>query len=299
VVDVTADGLESLQGRDGIEASFNRVSPGYFRTMEITLLQGRRFTDADVDGAPSVAVVNRTMATRLWADTDPIGKTFRMLRGGGDDVVLSVVGVVEDALYGSLFEVKPSALYLPSGQWYTAHLSLLVKPEPGRVDEVSERVSSLLAALQPALPRQPMTPLSAAFSLALAPQRMAAWTSGIIGLLALLLGAVGVYGVTAFTVGQRIREIGIRMALGATKRDVVGLVLGQGMVAPALGLLFGLVGAFVVARVIAGFMPGVGGADPAVFAVASATLVFVALAATFVPAWRAARSNPVNSLRTQ
>ena len=299
VVDVTADGLESLRGRDGIEASFNRVSPGYFRTMEITLLQGRRFTDADVDGAPPVAVVNRTMATRLWADTDPIGKTFRMLRGGGDDVVLSVVGVVEDALYGSLFEVKPSALYLPSGQWYTAHLALLVKPEPGRVDEVSERVSSLLATLQPALPRQPMTPLSAAFSLALAPQRMAAWTSGIIGLLALLLGAVGVYGVTAFTVGQRIREIGIRMALGATERDVVGLVLGQGMVAPALGLLFGLAGAFVVARVIAGFMPGVGGADPAVFAAAAATLVFVAVAATFMPAWRAARSNPVKSLRTQ
>jgi predicted permease len=301
VADVTVDGLEPREGRGGVEASYNRVSPGYFRTMEIALLRGRVFTHADVEGAPPVAVVNRTMAARLWGDTDPIGKTFRIstVRGGGDGVLLSVVGVVEDAIYGSLSEVAPNAYYLPSGQWYTAHRTLLIRPEPGQADEVSERVSSLIATLEPALPRQPMTPLPATLSLAFAPQRMAAWTSGIIGLLALLLGAVGVYGVTAFTVGQRIREIGIRMALGATRRDVIGLVLGQGMIAPTLGLLLGLVGASVAPRLIGGFMPGVAGTDPAIFVAAAATLVFVALVATFMPAWRAVRSNPVKSLGTE
>jgi predicted permease len=297
--DVVVEGVQPPEGRDGFEAFFNRVSPEYFRTLRLTLLQGRDFTDADATGTPAVTVVNRTMAGRLWTAEEAVGKTFRVIRGRNGNFELTVVGVVEDARYGSLFESTPSVYYLPTGQWYNAHMALLVRPSTGREEEVAERVGRIVASLQPHLPRQPLAPLSSTLSLALTPQRIAAWVGGVLGMVALLLGAVGVYGVTAFAVSQRVREIGIRMALGATRRDVVAMVLGQSMIAPAAGLAAGLLGAFAIARVVSGVMPGMSGADPAAFAAAGAALVGVALVATFVPAWRAARSSPVSSLRTE
>jgi predicted permease len=297
--DVLVEGLRPPEGRDGFEAFFTRVSPGYFRTLELELLRGRDFAEADAEGGPNVAVVNRTMANRLWPDEDPLGSTFRVIQRSDAELSLTVVGVVEDARYGNLFEATPSVYYLPAGQWYDAHMTLLVRPEPGRSDEVAERTGQLVASLQPHLPRQPLAPLPAALSLALTPQRVAAWIGGVLGVVALLLGAVGVYGVTAFAVTQRVREIGIRMALGATRADVVGMVLGQGMIAPAIGLAAGVPGAFAVARLVASFMPGVGRADPVAFSAAAIMLVIVALTATLVPAWRAARSSPLSSLRTE
>jgi hypothetical protein len=274
--DVVVEGVQPPEGRDGFEAFFNRVSPEYFRTLRLTLLQGRDFTDADATGTPAVTVVNRTMAGRLWTAEEAVGKTFRVIRGRNGNFELTVVGVVEDARYGSLFESTPSVYYLPTGQWYNAHMALLVRPSTGREEEVAERVGRIVASLQPHLPRQPLAPLSSTLSLALTPQRIAAWVGGVLGMVALLLGAVGVYGVTAFAV-----------------------VLGQSMIAPAAGLAAGLLGAFAIARVVSGVMPGMSGADPAAFAAAGAALVGVALVATFVPAWRAARSSPVSSLRTE
>jgi ABC-type antimicrobial peptide transport system permease subunit len=155
-----------------------------------------------------------------------------------------------------------------------------------------------VAALQPDLPPEPLVPLESSLALALAPQRIAAWVTGVLGMLGLLLGAVGVYGVTAFAVGQRVREIGIRKALGATRRDVVALMLRQGMVAPLAGVAVGLLGALAMARVVSAFLAGVGTADPASLGGATLLLLAVAGLATLLPAWRAARGSPVASLRS-
>jgi hypothetical protein len=273
------------------------VSPGYFRTLDLALLQGRDFDAEDVDGAPMVAVVNRTMADRFWPGRSALGKVF-LQDVGARQRALTVVGVVEDASYKSLFEDTPNFYYLPSSQWYNAHTMLFVKARPGREADVRDRAARIIADLQPNLPVQPLAPLQSGLAIAMAPPRIAAWVSGILGALGLLLGAVGVYGVTAFAVSQRVREIGIRMALGATRRDVMTLVLRQGMVPPLWGVAGGVLGAFAVARLVASFLAGVGSVDAVTYGAAVVTLVAVALAATFVPAWRAARSNPVANLRS-
>jgi predicted permease len=295
--DVSVDGVQPPVGRDGFPALVARVSPGYFRTLDLAILQGRDFGAGDVEGAPPVAVVNRTMAERLWPGASPLGRVFR-LGGFGSDRELTVVGVVEDARYRSLFEETPAFYYVPWGQWYNAHMQLFVKADPARAADVRARVAAAVAALQPDLPPEPLVPLESSLALALAPQRIAAWVTGVLGMLGLLLGAVGVYGVTAFAVGQRVREIGIRKALGATRRDVVALMLRQGMVAPLAGVAVGLLGALAMARVVSAFLAGVGTADPASLGGATLLLLAVAGLATLLPAWRAARGSPVASLRS-
>jgi putative ABC transport system permease protein len=214
-------------------------------------------------------------------------------------LALTVVGVVEDASYKTLFEPTPNFYYLPSGQWYNAHMLLLARAVPGRAADARASVSEVLAALHPSLPREPLAPLEESLALTFAPQRIGAWVSGVLGVLGLLLGAVGVYGVTALAVSRRVREVGIRMALGATRGDVVALVLGQGMVAPLAGLGAGLLGALAMAGVVSRFLPGVGSGDPTAFVSAALTLLAVALLATLVPALRAARQSPSASLRSE
>jgi predicted permease len=296
--DVSVEGREPPEGRAGFEAFFGRVSPGYFSTLDLALLQGRDFEASDAEGSPRVAIVNRTMARRLWPGEDALGKTFRIPRGDST-LDLTVVGVAEDASYKSLFEQTPNFYYLPSGQWYNAHMLLFVRTAPGLAADVRERVTQVVAALQPSLPREPVVPLDESLALAFAPQRIGAWVSGVLGILGLLLGAVGVYGVTALAVSRRVREVGIRMALGATRGDVVSLVLRQGMVAPLVGMGAGLLGALAMAGLVSRFLAGVDSADPTTFGAAALMLLAVALIATLVPAGRAARQSPSESLRSE
>jgi predicted permease len=293
--DVTTEGLRPPEGRFGFPASFMRVTPGYFQTMDLAILQGRRFTEADAEGAPDVAIVNRSMARRFWPDSDPIGKVFRI---DGVDSDLTVVGVAEDASYRRMVEETPNFYYLPSAQWYNAHMLLFVKPRAGRAEDAQARVAEIVRELQPNLPVQPLVPLASSLEISFLPQRIATWVSGVLGALGLLLGAVGVYGVTSFAVSRRVQEIGIRKALGASSADVVRLVLRQGMVAPLVGVGLGLGGAIAVGRVLSAFLTGVGAADPVAVGTALLTLLLVASVATFVPAWRAARRQPSVTLRS-
>jgi predicted permease len=294
--DVTTDGLDPPEGGFGFPASFLRVTPGYFGTLDLAILQGRAFTEADGEGTPDVAIVNGTMARRFWPDTDPVGKTFRI---DGIEDPLTVVGVAEDASYLRMVEEPRNFYYVPAAQWYNAHMALFVKPSAGREEDVRTGVADLVHALQPDLPVQPLVPLESSLAVSFLPQRIAAWVSGVLGALGLLLGAVGVYGVTSFAVSRRVREIGIRKALGASGPDVVRLVLREGMVAPLVGVALGLCGAFAVARVLGSFLAGVGTADPVAVGTALVTLLLVASVATLVPAWRAARRQPLSSLRTE
>ncbi len=294
--DVITEGLRPPEGRFGFPASFMRVTPDYFRTLDLAILQGRTFTPADREGAADVAIVNRSMARRFWPEADAIGKAFRI---EGVDGALTVVGVVEDASYRRMVEDTPNFYYVPAAQWYNAHMLLFVKPRAGRAEDAKVRVAEIVHELQPNLPVQPLVPLASSLEISFLPQRIAAWVSGILGALGLLLGAVGVYGVTSFAVSRRVREIGIRKALGASSVDVVRLVLRQGMVAPLVGVVLGLGGALAVGRVLSAFLTGVGVADPAAVGTALLTLLVVAATATFVPAWRAARRHPSATLRVE
>jgi predicted permease len=290
--DVAIAGFEPPAGRSGFPAYLNRVSPGYFETLRMPLVQGRDFDDSDSDGPP-VAIVNRAMADRFWPGGEAIGQRFSLARG--DE--FTVVGVVENAKYRRLVEETPNFYYVPGSRWYNAQMSLLVRTRPGMDAPVRDGVARIVRELQPDLPVQPAGTLAARLEPFFLPQRIGAWVTGIVGLIGLLLGAVGVYGTTAFAVSQRTREMGVRIALGARADEVLALVVRQGMKAPAWGVAAGLAVALVVARLMRGLLAQVSALDGVAFAGALTTLLAVALAAAYVPARRAVRANPLDSLR--
>ncbi len=288
-----------LEGQDatknGTLIQVNGVGPRYFATVGVPLVRGRGFTAADRAGAPPVVVVNQTMAAKLWPGQEPIGKRFRFF---GDKYLVEVVGVAKDVKYNSLGENPQPYIYFSLPQRWGGALTLLA------------RTAGDPAAALPAVERQVRTmdkdlsvtnvaTVSRALANGLWAPRAGAALLAVFGLLALALAAVGIYGVTSFAVSRRAREIGIRMALGARRGTVLGMVLGQGMVVIAAGLAIGLLVAAVVTRLAANLLYGVSPTDPLAFGVTSLLLAAVALAANLVPARRATAVDPLTALRQE
>jgi predicted permease len=275
---------------------FNSITPDYFRTMRIDLRRGRAFRDTDGDAAPRVAIVNEAMARRLWPNQDPQGKRFRMQRTG--NTWWEVVGVARDGKYLTLFEAAQPFFYVPAAQQYYSHRVLQVRsPLPPEV--LIKRVESEIRALDPDMPvTEARTMEDALESMSgFWAYRLGAYLSAAMGLVGLALAVVGIFGVVSYAAGQRTREIGIRMALGADTHEVLRLVLGQGMALVAYGVLAGVAGAWVLSRLMNRWLSGTIQADPAVFIATSAFLGVLALWACYVPARRAMRLDPMNALR--
>lgn len=287
---VNAPGVEPPEGWRGFPADVNVVSGGYFDTLGMPLVAGRDLTPADDAAAPGVAVINETMARELWPGKPAVGQPFTL---GERD--LQVAGVVADSKYSTLSENTPWFLYLPLGQWYQGELNLVVRGDRGALTEVV----ALLARLEPRLPRPAVAPLGDQVEVATLPQTLAALVSGSLGLVGLLLAAIGVYGVTAYATAQRTREVGVRMALGARREQVEKLVLSQGMLAPLAGALVGALAAVPVAGLIRAYLLGVPALDPVSFGGALVTLLAAAALASWLPARRAARVDPVSALRSE
>ena len=279
---------------EGLSTGFNVVGPNYFKTMETPLVRGRDFTDADRKGAPGVVVLNETLAGRLWPGQDALGK--RVSVNGPEGPFLEVVGVARDGKYRSLGEAPHSYIYQPLLQSYDPKMTLVVRTT-GEPQALSAAVREQIRALDAKLPVADVSTLHDQVALSLFPARVAAWTLGSFGLLALFLAAIGIYGVVSYSVAQRTREIGVRMALGASRKDVLGLVLGQGLMVIAVGVGIGLLIAFGATRVLAGFLYGVGATDAATFVGVPLVLVLVALAASYLPARRATKVDPLVALR--
>lgn len=259
--------------------------------MGIPVLRGRGFSETDNVSAPPVIVINETFAQRFWPGQDPIGKHVRT--GRKDQLV---IGVVKNGKYFSLGEEPKAFLYLPLEQNHRAsvflHVRTAVDPD-GFLQTVRKEVQSL----DDKLPLADLKTMHAAMGFALLPARMAAGVVSAFAFLALFLAAVGLYGVMAYSVSQSIRDIGIRMALGAQAGDVLKLILGGGMTLTSIGLGIGLVVGFFLTGLMKGLLYGISPTDPLSYGSAIAVLAMVALLAVLLPARRATRVDPMVALR--
>ncbi len=274
----------------------NHVDAGYFDTLQMPILRGRAFRDSDNETAPLVAIVNQTMANRFWPNQDPIGKRFRIRKP--DSPVLEVVGVAKDSKYIAVFESPLPFFYMPQAQSFTS-LRVLQIRSAVPPELLSVRVQQEIQALDPDIPVADLQSMRRALAGVggYAVFRLGTIQAGAMGVLGLILAVIGVYGVVSYGAAQRTREIGIRMALGAEPRDVLSLVLRQGVFLVIGGVLAGLVGAIALTRVLSRFLLLASATDPLTFAAVTLLLALIALAACYVPARRAMRVDPMVALR--
>ena len=274
------------------------VSPRYFETLQIPILRGRAFQDSDRAGAAEVAIINETLARRLFAGEDPIGKTVVNQTGPppSRERLLQVVGVARDGKYRTLGEEPRAFVYVPAAQLYNSEFWILARTSgPTALAAMQATVRDL----DPNLPILQAASLADVMAFGLLPQRIAAWIAGSVGAVALMLAMIGVYGLTAHSVAQRRREIGIRMALGAMRGQVLRMTVRRSMLLTAAGSVVGLGLAAAVAQLLTGLLYGVSPVDPISFAGAAILLCTVALVASVIPARRAATVNPVEALRAE
>jgi putative ABC transport system permease protein len=276
-------------------AEYNIVDPGYFPAMGIRILRGRAFSDRDDRRAPHVVIVNETAARRFWLGRNPIGKRAWVGIGGSD---FEVVGVVPDGKYLTLGEAPKPCIYLPLYQIHTGELNVHVRTSADPA-AVLEPIRRQVAALDPTLPVFNLKTMSDHLDFALLPARLVAGTVSAFAFLALLLAAVGLYGVMAYSVNQRVREIGIRIALGATRQDVLKLVVGRGMLLSMMGLAIGTAAGLLLTPAMSGLLYGVSATDPVSHTGAIAVLAVTGLVASYLPALKATRVDPIKTLRAE
>jgi predicted permease len=260
------------------------------------LVAGRDFTDADSKDAPPVAIVNRAMAERFWPKEDPIGKRFT--EKDSDQKPMTIVGVVENAKYKGVTETPQPFFYRPLEQFYRAFRTIQVRTSVPPTSLVAP-IEALIREIGSSVPISQVQTMSEAlnntngFFL----YRFGAQITGTLGLLGLILAVVGVYSVVSYAAAQRTHEVGIRMALGAERKDILRLVLGQGLGVVGTGIGLGLVLAFAVSRAFKDMLAGIGAADPLTYSIVAAILLSVALFACWIPAFRATRINLLSALR--
>ncbi|MBI1760543.1 MAG: ABC transporter permease [Acidobacteria bacterium] len=274
-------------------AQTNRADPHYFRTLKIPVLQGRVFTAQDQAQTPPVIIINQTMARQYWPAGEALGRQVHLL---SPDVTATVIGVVGDIRHLSLDEPAQPQIYLNYAQQPHIFASLVVRTR-GDANSFANAVRAAIWSVDSEQPVWKVRTLEFLLQRSLGGQRFLLQLIGALAGLALLLAAVGIYGVIAYAVSQRTHEIGIRMALGAQRRDVLRLVLGQGLKLVLLGVALGMAAAFALTRLMNTLLFGVGATDPLTFGVVALLLLLVALAACWFPARRALGVEPLMALR--
>lgn len=272
------------------------VSPAYFDTLGMRVVRGRVFTAADRAASPPVAVVNETLARTLWPGDDPIGKSLKQGWPERPGTWREVVGVIGDVKFEGLTETTPLQVYMPLAQEPPRDLTILAKTAvpPG---SMRASIESAIAGVSPEMTVSAVRTMDEVLSASIARQRMALLVLGVFAAIALVLAVTGLYGLVSHGVTERAHEIGVRMALGAERRDVVALVLRGGLSMTTAGVILGVAGAALLSRGLDGLVFGVDPLDPATFAAVVTGLVTVALAACYLPARRATRIPPAAALR--
>jgi len=272
------------------------VGPRYHETMGIKIVAGRGFTEQDRTGAPQVVIINEAMARRLFPGENALGKRLRL---GTGMPLMEIVGISSDIKHHDLTETPIPHFDLPALQRTGNAYTNLVLRTKTNAESLIPSVRAELLSLESSLPLSDITTMSEQIGKALAATRLASTLIGIFGLVALLLAGLGLYGVMAWMVNRRTREIGIRLALGAQNSNILKLIIRQGMLLVAVGALIGLGAAFATTRLIESQLYGVSATDPLIFAVVTALLVTVALLACWIPARRAMRVDPMTALRCE
>ena len=295
-----SDTLFTIEGRPSPPdarrgANFRVVSRDYFRTMGIALRTGRTFDSRDTAGAPGAVIINEPMARAFFPDASPLGQ--RLVIDMGKPLSAEIVGVVEGVRHGSLAAPAPPEMFIPYDQFPTpVVLNLVVRSRTSTAAAVSA-LRGAVRAIDPTQPLGEVRTLDEIVATSIAQPRFRTLLLALFAGAALLLAAVGIYGLLSWTVVQRTREIGVRMALGAGRRDILGLMIGRGMKLTAAGIVLGLVGALATTRLLTGLLFGVAPADPLTFIGVSVVLAATAFAACYLPARRAAKVDPMIALR--
>ncbi len=289
---VAIDGYAPAKDED-MRLNYETVGPQYFQTMRIPLVRGRDFNERDQEGAPGVVVINETMARHYWPGGDALGRRIKLTKDW-----LEIVGIAKDVKNRSLSEAPQPFLYLPLLQDYRSNM-ILVPRTAVEPEKMFQSVHDEVAALDPQIPMFDAKTLEEHVGISLFLQRMAATLLSIFGLLALSLAAIGLYGVMAYSVSQRTRELGIRVSVGAERRDIFKLILVQGLAISVVGLLAGLVAALAVTRLTANLLYGVSATDPVTFIVIGLLLLCITLLACYFPARRATKIDPMIALRVE
>jgi putative ABC transport system permease protein len=299
----------SIEGRpvvamaDQPEVDVRLISPGYLSAMHISLLRGRDVDDSDLPGRPGAVLISQSMAKLFWPNEDPVGKHLTMYFF--PDVARVVVGVVADVKLQALNETHPSpTLYLPLGQlsppkgasWRSFGMILAVRTGLDPVSTIPS-ITSSLRNVDADIPLLNIRTMDDWVSTSVSPQRFAMLLLASFAGVALLLAVVGIYSVTSYSVSRRTHEIGIRVALGASRADVLALVLRQGLVLALTGSAIGIAGALLLSRLMSSQLYGVSPTDPITFVAVSVLLTLVALAACYFPARRAMQVDPVVALK--
>ncbi len=272
------------------------VTPGYFRVMGIPLERGRLITDADRAGSLPVVVVAESTARWVWPGQDPIGQRVR-IGSATDGPWRTVVGVAGDVHHADLAAAPTLQMYMPQAQMTDSFLVLTVRSVTSEPAALAPQIRDVLHRIDPAVPIFGVATMSDLVSKAVADRRFVMELLGAFAIVSLVLAAVGLYGVVAYLVAQRTRELGVRIALGARPADVLRLVLGSGLATVLAGLVIGAVAALLATRALGTLLFDISATDPLTFATAAATMAVVATAAHLVPAMRALRINPVTALR--
>lgn len=276
---------------EGMSIKYASVSPGYFRTMGIPLLKGREFTPQDDSGAVRTLVVNQRFVDRFWPGQDAVGRTVKTARRD-----YTVVGVVPTGKYVRLGEDPTAHMWFAQAQLWDAGMAVVIRTI-GDPDAFIGTLRSEVSALDANLPLNNIRSMDKYLGITLLPARLTGAALGVFGVLGLLLASVGMYGVMAYSVSQRTREIGIRMAIGAQAADVIRLVMRQALTLVFIGTVIGLGGAFAASRLLGSVLYGGNSLDLMTFTVVPLVLIAVAALASFVPARRAAQVDPMHALR--
>jgi putative ABC transport system permease protein len=287
-------GMRALEMTEESRTDVAVVTPDYFRAMGVDLIQGRTFSTADDSAAPKVAVIDERLAAKFWPNAPALGKR---LEGWGFQE-LTVIGVVRHVKNYGVGAESREELFVTHAQRPTQRMVMVVRVQ-GDVESMTASVRRVVASLDASLPVYNVRSMSDVVGATVAAPRLSAGVSGVVAALALLLATVGLYGVLAFTVGQRTHEIGVRMALGAAPTSVAGMVVGQALIVAVGGIVAGAGGAVMVVRLVKSQLFGVSPADVTTFAIAAAAFLMVTIIASWVPARRAAKVSPVTALRDE